>query len=152
MAYDLDIKRFIFNKNVIEKTIFIESLNISSDKKRKLERMGSVEAIGMKAFVQELSEYQKKYRVTIDDKSYYCYKSFEIYEPKRPRKNATSFEVYDLFMSGQIKDSLWYRKNGKYSNLIFRQNLLDVIKCINEGVRVIYLHANLGNGKSLFIE
>ena len=152
LDYDLAIKRFIFNKNVIEKTIFIESPNISSDKKRKLERMGSVELIGMKTFVQELSEYQKKYGATIDDETYYCYKSFEIYAPRRPRKNATSFEVYDLFMSGQMKDSLWFRKNGKYSNLIFRQNLLDVIKCINEGVRVIYLHANLGNGKSLFIE
>ena len=55
-------------------------------------------------------------------------------------------------MIGQINDSLWYRKAGKYNNLIFRKKLHDVIKCIDDGIKVIYLHANLGNGKTIFIE
>lgn len=152
LDYDLDIKRFIFNKNVIEKTVFIESPKITSDKKRKLERLGCVEPIGMKKFVQEASEYHNKYIVAPEEELHYIYKAFEVYEAKKPRKNATSFEVYDLFMIGQKNDSLWFRKDGKYTNLIFRKKLFDVIKCINERIKVIYLHANLGNGKTLFID
>ena len=151
LDYDLDIKRFIFNKKVINKTVFIESSQITLDKKRKLERLGCVKSVGMKAFVQELSEYASKHPIRIDNGLHY-YKAFEAFKPKNPIKSATTFEVHDLFMIGQINDSLWYRKAGKYNNLIFRKKIHDVIKCINDGIKVIYLHANLGNGKTIFIE
>lgn len=152
LDYDLDIKRFIFNKNVIKKTIFVESPLITPDKKRKLERLGNVKAIGIKTFVQELSEYANNHTIRTDDDLHYCYKAFEVFKPKKPIKSATTFEVHDLFMIGQIKDSLWYRKAGKYNNLIFRTKLSDVIECLSKGMKVVYLHANLGNGKTLFIE
>lgn len=152
LDYDLDIKRFIFNKKVTEKTVFVEAPDITDDKRRKLERMGSVEPVGMKKFVEELCLYKSSYVDPSGEESHYLYKSFEVYEAKRPRKSATSIEVYDLFMIGLTKDELWFREKGKYDNIVFRKKLFEVKECINEGVKVIYLHANLGNGKTMFIE
>ena len=152
LDYDLDFKRFIFNKNVSNKTVFIESSEAKEDKRRKLERLGNVKTIGMKAFVQEASAYVSKYSKSMGKDSYYKYKAFDIFEPKRPIRSASVIDVYDFFMSGQIKDSLWYREKGKYNSLIFRKRLRDVIRCLDEGIRVVYLHANLGNGKTIFIE
>ena len=151
LDYDLDLKRFIFNKNVIKKTVFIEAPKITLDKRRKLERLGYVKTIGMKSFVQELMKYESTH-TAINNSFYYCYKTFEVFRPKKTIHSATTFEVYDLFMTGQFKDSLWYRKNGRYNNIIFRKKIADVIKCINDEIKVIYLHANLGNGKTIFIE
>ena len=98
LDYDLDIKRFIFNKNVINKTVFIESPKITLDKKRKLERLGCVRSIGMKTFVQELWEYASKHTIRIDDGLHYYYKAFEAFRTEEIQlKASTTFEVHDLF-------------------------------------------------------
>lgn len=151
LEYDLDIKRFIYNKNVIEKTVFITRDTISDDKERKMRRLGTVIPIGMEKFVEEISMYQSSYTVPKIDMIPY-YKSFGIYAPKRTIKKATSMEVYDLFMRGQIVDPLWHRKDGKYNQIVYRKSIDDVIRDIESGVRTIYLHSNLGNGKTMFIE
>ena len=75
LDYDLDFKRFIFNKNVSNKTVFIESSEAKEDKRRKLERLGKVKTIGMKAFVQEASAYVSKYSKSMGKDSYYKYKA-----------------------------------------------------------------------------
>jgi len=61
LDYDLEIKRFLYNTGVIEKTIFVEKSDISKDKIRKMERLGTVFPVGMDAFVEELLEYSKTY-------------------------------------------------------------------------------------------
>lgn len=152
LDYDLDIKRFIFSKKVIDKIVFIEAENITEDKKRKLERMGTVEMIGLNLFVKELSLFQGKYSIQDVGNIQNLYKSFEIYEPKKTIRSASSLEVYDFFMSGQTQDNLWYRKQGKYNSIVFRKKIFEVIRCIMDGCKIIYLHANLGNGKTMFIE
>lgn len=152
LDYDLEIKQFLYNQNVIDKTIFIESPGISPDKKRKLERFGTVKAIGMKQFVQELGEYKRNYIVPAQDVNMYPYKSFDVYKYKENLKKAASLNVYDLFMFGILTDNLWYRKEGKYISIIYRDKLKEAINYLKNGCRVLFLHANLGNGKTLFLE
>lgn len=152
LEYDLEIKKFIYNQNVVNKTIFIESPTITKDKRRKLERLGSVEAIGMRQFVNELETFRKNYTIPIQNVNLYTYKSFDIYKYKQSLKIANSLSVYDLLMSGKIVDDLWYRANGKYVNIIYRKKLYDAVDYLKGGGKVIYIHANLGNGKTLFVE
>lgn len=152
LDYDLEIKRFIYNQNVVEKTIFIESIDISQDKKRKLERLGSVETIGMKQFVRELEKFKENFTPPVRNANLYLYKSFDVYEYKKNLKKANSLNVYDLFMSGKMTDDLWYRDKGKYINIIYRRKLHEAVNCLENGCKVLYIHANLGNGKTLFVE
>lgn len=152
LEYDLEIKKFIYNQNVVEKTMFIEGVDISQDKKRKMERLGTVETIGMKQFVHELEKFKENFTVSIKNANLYPYKSFDVYEYKRNLKKANSLNVYDLLMAGKMIDDLWYRDKGKYINIIYRRKLQDAISCLENGCKVLYIHANLGNGKTLFVE
>ncbi|MCM1173842.1 MAG: hypothetical protein NC341_02195 [Blautia sp.] len=152
LEYDLEIKKFIYNQNVVGKTMFIESMDISPDKKRKLERLGSVEAIGMKQFVHELEDFRECYTVPVQNANLYPYKSFDVYEYKKSLKKTSALGVYDLFMSGKVTDDLWYREKGRYVNIIYRKKLWDAVNFLNNGCKVLYIHANLGNGKTLFVE
>lgn len=152
LDYDLDIKRFIYNQKVVDKTIFIEKEGISADKERKLKRLGNVYPIGMTAFVSDLIAYKEthtKNQITTDT---YIYQSFEKNDKKKPLRKATTLEVYDLLMMGEYNDALWYRERGKYVNLVYRKQLYDVISLLEQSCRVVYLHANLGNGKTVFVE
>ena len=55
-------------------------------------------------------------------------------------------------MTGQSVDSLWHTDRGIYDNLIFRKQLKEVKEDLKNNCRVIYVHANLGNGKTIFAE
>lgn len=152
LDYDLDIKRFIYNQNVVNKTIFIEREGITADKERKLKRLGEVYAVGMDQFTQELVAYKKTHNTKEIIPNTYIYKSFGVNEKKEAICKATTLEVYDLLMMGKYADSLWYREKGKYVSLVYRRALREVIEILDSSCRVIYLHANLGNGKTVFIE
>ncbi len=152
LEYDLEIKKFIYNQNVVEKTMFIEDIDISQDKRRKMERLGTVETIGMKQFVYDLQKFKENFAVLAKHADLYPYRSFDVYEYKRNLKKANSLNVYDLLMSGKMTDDLWYRDKGKYINIIYRRKLYDAVNCLENDCKVLYVHANLGNGKTLFVE
>lgn len=153
LEYDLDIKRFIYNKEVQDKIVFVEQEGISEDKLRKLKRMGDVKPVGAKKFTQELSTYLSTHKANnMDFLSLY---SFEEYCPKKGLFNKlTSVDIYRFLVTGNYigRDDLWFRKRGKYTNIIYRKKLKEVIKNLLAGIKVIYIHANLGNGKTIFIE
>lgn len=152
LDYDLDLKRFIYNQNVIDKTVFIERKGITTDKERKLKRMGKVYPMDMKCFVEELMDYRTTHLPNQLVPNAYIYRSFIKNQEKRTWKKATAREVYSLLMLGQYSDALWHREKGKYESLVYRKALKDVVSALNSGCRVIYVHANLGNGKTIFIE
>lgn len=152
LDYDLDLKRFIYNQNVIDKTIFIEQEKITDDKKRKLGRMGEVYPMDMKNFVDDLMNYKANHMPDQVISNAYIYRSFIKNEEKKTLKKATAYEVYNLFMMGQYCDALWHRERGKYGSIVYRNALKNAVELLNGGCRVIFIHANLGNGKTIFIE
>lgn len=152
LDYDLDLKRLIYNQKVIDKTVFIERKGISGDKERKLKRMGKVYPMDMKCFVEELVEYQTTHLPNQIVPNTYIYRSFIKNQEKKTWEKATAREVYNLFMMGKFDDSLWHRERGRYESIVYRKALREVVEVLNNGCRVIYIHANLGNGKTIFIE
>lgn len=152
LEYDLDLKRFIYNQNVIDKTVFIEKKGITEDKERKLKRMGKVYPMGMECFVQGLMDFRNTHVPNQVVPNTYIYRSFIKNQEKKIWKKATVREVYNLFMMGQYSDALWHREKGRYESIVYRKALKEVIDALCSGCRVIYIHANLGNGKTIFIE
>ena len=153
LEYDLDIKRFIYNKEVQNKIVFIEQEKISEDKLRKLKRLGDVKPIGAEKFARELESYLSTHKAD-DTDSLSLYSFEEHFFKKNLFNKMTSVDIYRFLVTGNYigKDSLWFRKKGKYVNIIYRKKLKDIIKNILDGIKVIYIHANLGNGKTIFIE
>ena len=154
LDYDLDLRRIIYAQNVINKTVFIEYPGISTDKIRKLTRYGTVYRIGVESFAKSLEEYKIAHPASKLTSVVHIYKCFDVAKEKNIVKRASSFEVYDLFMTGQIenRDNLWHTQNGKYDNIVYRKYLNEVKCDLKKGCRVVYLHANLGNGKTVFVE
>lgn len=150
LDYDLDLKRIISNAALVEKVIFIEKQGITDDKKRKLGRFGSVWDIGVEQFAKNINQYAATDFVKQDkDKTLVC---FEKNYRRYVRKPATSSEVKELLMNGELGNNLFWRNEGKYEALIYREQIYDVIQAVNNKARLIFLHANLGNGKSVFLE
>lgn len=154
LDYDLDLRRIIYAQNVINKTVFIEYPGISTDKIRKLTRYGTVYRSGVESFAKSLEEYKIAHPASKLTSVVHIYKCFDVAKEKNIVKRASSFEVYDLFMTGQIenRDNLWHTQNGKYDNIVYRKYLNEVKCDLKKGCRVVYLHANLGNGKTVFVE
>lgn len=150
LEYDLDLKRIVGTQNVNEKIIFIESEDISTDKIRKLNRLGTVENIGVQRFVKQLKQYQNESYIQRDEtERIIC---FEKYAISNPKQNATSRDIYNLFMTGEVIQELFWLDNGKYKNFIYRNAINEMIRAIYNGKKLIFLHANLGNGKSFMLE
>lgn len=154
LDYDLDLRRIIYAQNVINKIVFIEYDKISDDKKRKLKRFGTVYPIGMEAFARNLEEYKIAHPVSQSAPAIHIYQCFAVAKEKQAVKRASSFEVYDLFMTGETdgRDNLWHTRNGRYDNIVYRKYLNEVKNDLKNGCKVIYLHANLGNGKTIFVK
>lgn len=154
LEYDLDIKRFLYNKEVKAKTVFIEAEEISDDKLRKLRRLGEVKTVGIDSFTNELCEYISTHKRPNEFTIMPLY-SFEEYVPNNICTNRmTSIEIHKFLLTGNYMGNhdLWRRERGRYINIIYRKKIKDVIESISTGIKVIYIHANLGNGKTFFIE
>lgn len=152
LDYDLDIKRLIYSGDATHKIVFIEAPAISEDKKRKLKRFGEVYPIGLTEFIRQFNEYKSTSKKI--KPSYYTYKAFNKYVHTYGVKKATALDINNLFIYGDYSDcdNLWYKEKGKYVNLVFRHELRDIDTKIKSGIRLLYIHANLGNGKTFFVE
>lgn len=82
LQYDLDLRRHIYEENVKSKIVFIESKNITAEKKRKLTRYGEVYAISMQTFVQNLESYKSKNQKKTVIIPEHIYKCFDIAKKK----------------------------------------------------------------------
>lgn len=154
LKYDLELRKLIYAQNITNKIIFIERENITKDQIRKLKKYGEVYPITMQRFVQELENYKETHLNEQQNITEYIFKCFEIAKEKDTKKEATAFDVYNLLMTGNYEhaDSLWHRVRGNYDNLVYRDCLIEAKEALQKDCRVLYIHANLGNGKTIFIE
>lgn len=67
-------------------------------------------------------------------------------------KQATSTDIYNFFVFGELVDNIFFKEDGKYVSLVYRTKIKEVINAINNGYRLIFLHSNLGNGKTIFLQ
>lgn len=150
LEYDLDLERILRDKALAEKVVFIEKEGISEDKKRKLGRFGTVIDVGLERFAIELDEYKRmEFVQTNKENRLIC---FERNYRKNIQTEATSNVVYELLMRGELANNLFWREAGKYKALIYREQVYSVIEAIDKRIKLVFIHANLGNGKSIFLE
>ena len=152
LDYDLDLKRLIENKKINDKVVFIQSEGISDYLFRKLSRLGTVYNIGSEKFADNLFEYSKSHTFSDSSDEFYRYKSFEQFYDEYSYKKPNTNVVYDLLMNGTLDTRLWFKERGKYQGVVYRNKLDEVLENIDNGCLITFIHANLGNGKTLFLE
>lgn len=153
LNYDLDIKRLIFNKNIYNKIVFVENKAVNEDLNRKLSRLGTVLNIGAEEFGKQLAEYRDTHTFNcVDLEEKYHYQSFERFFPINVNIAPNTNVVYNFLMNGVIDNRLWYKQNGKYQGVVYRRQLEEVEQNILNGCLLTFVHGNLGNGKTVFLE
>ncbi len=149
LEYDLDLQRII-HESTKERVAIIEASSIKKNKKDKLGRYGEVFDIGIDAFSEHYCAYSKSHFPSesadrlINFKKGYTSGGIE---------KATGVELYDFFAWGKETELLYSKKDDGEMVIIERSGLARAMECVEQGeIRVIFLHANLGNGKSVFIK
>lgn len=154
LAYDLDIKRLMFeNPSIKDKTFFIVSDTEKSSRLKIMERFGTPISIGVDGFAIEIQKQMATYKPPVIkyEKPYLCF--------VRPncsniRPKIQDNAIWDLFFWGiPHVDILKYSYNFSpdYLYYVHRDYLDKAIDLINNGQKNILVHSGLGNGKSLFI-
>ena len=54
-------------------------------------------------------------------------------------------------MNGSYSDSLFFRNNGKYDGFIYRKKFSKIRDAVLNGVKLIFVHSDMGNGKTACI-
>lgn len=151
-AYDLDIRRILFETpNLKEKCFFIIGKNPKAVTERKISRFGKVLKKDTDSFASVLDKKSKQYSPP-NEKPFlgYCIERFVIPQTYNP---PTDQSIFDLVMFGKSNiGNVWNSINTKEKYFCEREDTENVIGFISKGKRVITIHSELGNGKSLFLE
>lgn len=149
---DLDISRLISEHTVADNIFFITRCDEPSLSVYKLKRFGNVLNIELKGIAEEIRKAKKNY---IDSpKSFSEPRSFYKFTVDYLAPNIKDINILDLFYKGSIREDLIHyslMNKEKYPYYIFRNQLNEIREYINKGGRNILLHADLGNGKTLFV-
>ena len=160
LEYDLDLERaYQFNNNR-GKTIIITSppkvdptpkeLGNERTRIRKLSRYGTVFQIGIQGLSKKITEILASY--VPSQHSVHLFSCFERYRPMTDVRGAGAEEVYSLFMYGNFASSLLVKSGDRYTNLVTRHDLSEIMKLIFDMRRILYIHSDFSNGKSVLLE
>lgn len=152
LRYDLDLGRLLYSPEIKEKTIIIDRPDLPENAYNKLARFGSVYAIGISDFADEINKIAATYTPQNRNPLTEAYTCFE-HEYHRPCsfEEATPADVFSLFFSGTYRDKLFHTKNGKYTAFIERTQSQKIKEALMSGKSYIFIHSNMGNGKTACI-
>lgn len=152
LTYDLDLSRILFNQGFVDKTIIIDRPTLSENAENKLKRYGTVYKVGVDDFAETITKIKATYTPAIkydDDRLYTAF--VHKYKQQYTFDEPTPEDVFRLFLNGEYRDSLFRKTDGQYSAFINRTIFLDIRQAILEGKQFVFLHSDMGNGKTACI-
>ena len=153
LKYDLDLSRIVYNAEAKSKTIIIDKPDLTQNAEIKLSRYGEVYKIGVDGFADEIQKIAACYTPAHKDPVNCLYTCFE-HEYRRPIpiSKATPASVYNLFLCGSYDNDLFHKSNNEYDSFVYRSKFYDVHDAIFSGKKYIFIHADMGNGKTACVE
>lgn len=149
MEYDLDVLRTIYSSREYKEKCIIITRDKATDREiEKLERYGTVYAIGTDEFAQQIADEDENYTpMKADDSRYY---SFEVCTKEWDNTlDIKDYDITSLLFKGDINKKL-VSDDNKY--IINRYINDTVCELINSGNNYIIVHSHLGNGKTCMME
>ncbi|SFW51648.1 SIR2 family protein [Ruminococcus flavefaciens] len=149
MGYDLDIRRIVNTINK-DKCIFIVHDRESTANIKTLSKYGEVCPIGLSGFINKVNEIKKDYIPprAVD----LVLSNFEVIESPKPLSAANDRQVLQYYYTGIRSDELYYIENKNYKSVVLRDYVEKIINDITSGIKAVFIHSDIGNGKSEIIE
>lgn len=153
MNYDLDIRRFV-SKISKEKCIFIVKKEENINNILLLEQYGEVYNIGLNGFVSKVKEVSDIYtpiqEKTLENTYLTNFKSVK--KPNPIFTQPSDQDVLRYYINGKRNDGLYYEENNRYIGVVKRRCIDCIIKDIEDDNKAIFIHSDIGNGKTEVIE
>ncbi|WP_449073370.1 SIR2 family protein [Ruminococcus sp.] len=149
MGYDLDIRRIVNTINK-DKCIFIVRNGESAANIKTLKKYGKVYPIGLSGFVNIVNKVKKNYVPSrnVD----LILTNFEVIESPKPLSVANDRQVLRYYSTGIRSDELYYIEKENYKSVVLRDCVEKIINDITSGIKAVFIHSDIGNGKSEIIE
>lgn len=152
LKYDLDLSRVIFSEEFRKKAMIISAPNLSPNSENRLNRFGTVYKIGVDGFASEVFKVRQSYEPHTKTPTERLYSAFtHSYKEKRYPERPRPEDIFRLFLNGSYSDSLFFRNNGKYDGFIYRKKFSKIRDAVLNGVKLIFVHSDMGNGKTACI-
>lgn len=152
LKYDLDLSRVIFSEEFRKKAMIISAPNLSPNSENRLNRFGTVYKIGVDGFASEDFKVRQSYEPHTKTPTERLYSAFTYsYKEKRYPERPRPEDIFRLFLNGSYSDSLFFRNNGKYDGFIYRKKFSKIRDAVLNGVKLIFVHSDMGNGKTACI-
>lgn len=152
LKYDLDLSRVIFSEGFRKKAMIISAPNLSPNSENRLNRFGTVYKIGVDGFASEVFKVRQSYEPHTKTPTERLYSAFTYsYKEKRYPERPRPEDIFRLFLNGSYSDSLFFRNNGKYDGFIYRKKFSKIRDAVLNGVKLIFVHSDMGNGKTACI-
>lgn len=152
LKYDLDLSRVIFSEEFRKKAMIISGPNLSPNSENRLNRFGTVYKIGVDGFASEIFKVKQSYEPHTKTPTERLYSAFTYsYKEKRYPERPRPEDIFRLFLNGSYSDSLFFRNNGKYDGFIYRKKFSKIRDAVLNGVKLIFVHSDMGNGKTACI-
>lgn len=150
MNYDLDIRRIVSTINK-EKCIFVVSENESEINIKSLQKYGTVERIGVDGLFDRISILKNSF----NPKEYsekVLFSNFERIHNTPILNKPNDKEVLSYYKTGKKSLDLYCGKNNGYDGIVKRSIVNEVATKIKEHAEAIFIHSDIGNGKTEIID
>lgn len=147
MQKDLDIKRIIY-ENPKEKFIFIVGKNERENDIKIMKKYGDVYAIGLEGFIEEYKKIAQEYKPHKRYSSSFDFTNFRKIEKNQFVQAASAKAVRDFYVFGKYCKELLHKEGGTYKSIVKRSAVDKIVSDIKRGVKGIFIHSDIGNGKT----
>lgn len=153
LKYDLDLGRLLYTPEARAKTVIIDKPDLSQNSINRLSRFGAVFQIGVSGFANEIENIASDYMPRVQNPATKLYTCFEHeFHHIGPVSKPNPADIYRLFFSGTYTSELFHKTNGTYDGFVYRSKIEDIRKAILDGKKYIFLHADMGNGKTACVQ
>jgi len=153
MNYDLDIRRFVSQISK-DKCIFIVKNDENPNNILLLQQYGKVDNIGLEGFVSKIKEVSDNYipiqEKTLENTYLTNFKTITNVNPVFTMPSDQ--DVLKYYINGKRNDELYYEDSNRYVGVVKRRCIDNIIKDIENGDKAIFIHSDIGNGKTEVIE
>ena len=150
--WDLDIRRLLYESSQLaQKCFFVIGNQAEELTKRRASRFGTVVAMDTSEFADLLVEKSNNY-IPQDFDSHIGY-SIKKFTGPDTHSTFSDQSIFDLLLFGNLKtDLVWESLHEGNRYFLERPVTEQVLKSFDSGSRVVVIHSELGNGKTLALE
>lgn len=151
-AYDLDIKRILFeDEKLKDKVFFVVGKGPSQKTTRRVQRFGKSVSLDAAEFARKVHAISADY--TPSEKPGPILYSLQPYRPPVTPTQIRDADVFDLLMRGEVTAEMVASSINEGSPYYLERDEVElVVRTLNRGVPVTIVHSDLGNGKTLLLD